>query len=788
MVATLPGVYSAGGVARSTMRILQTHPRRSALLIAICLGVLLPTGSASAQAPRQTTAQGTIVPGGNLDPAKPGFLGLTAGPGSGSYLRQLPSAEAQSGRSNRRVSLSYFAYLTDLHVTDEESPARFDSLAPSQPNSSAWRPQEALTPQTIDAEMRQLNAFTPASPNAGAKGRRAPMDLALLGGDLADNQQENEVTWVRQLIEGGQTLDPNSGIADYSSCTPAQRAALAPGEAARYTGIQDYTDYNGGAGDPNFYDPDRPSGAFAAWPQYTGLMDFAQQAFQPVGLRNGAAPVPTYATVGNHDAEVQGFFVASADSQRLATGCAKPYLNTGLSPSTTGNEYPVPPDPRRRFVGPNEAKRIYAAGAQRDAHGFGFVDAAQDAAAGGAASYYAWSPKPGVRFVSLDTSSTGTAVRGGAEGNIDGPQYQWLQGELRGARAAKQIVIVFGHHPIRRLIVTTPDEAAPPCSGATVTGCDSDPRNSSPVRLGADMVKLFDANPNVVAYLAGHTHVNRIRPCGSGCTKKGNWWSVETTSSSDFPQQQRLVEVMDNKDGTLSVLGTPVDHAGGVGLPGPTADAGATSTLGIDRLASLSRGLSANDPRRYRNPAGGTSDRNVELIVRDPRAGEGAGLCAAASNRVSGRTADRAVLGRKRTTNRKSYPKASLKARSKAIDRFCLVGGTNARAGYPTTGLLKGLKSKQRRRVSGRTVLAVTSAKTTKVTGVKVGSRGKTVTKRLRREKRYKLGTSTFYLARASKARILVQLRKGKVVQLGLADKALTSTAKSTKRYLSALF
>lgn len=774
------------------MRILKAHPRRRVLAVGVCCAALLAVAaSALAQAPRQTTEQGTIVPGANFDPAKPGFLALQPGPASGPFLRQLPSALAQTGRSERRVSLSYFAYLTDIHVADEESPARFDSLAPSQKNSSAWRPQEALQPQTIDAALRRLSAFAPASPNAGAKGKRARMQLALVGGDQADNQQENENTWVRELLEGGQTLNPNSGISDYRSCTPTQQAALASrpaDEAARYTGIQDYSDYNDGQGDPNFYDPNRPSGAFGSWPLYASLMDVAQRPFFASGLRDGAATVPTYVTVGNHDGHVQGYFPATQSSSQLAVGCAKPYLNSSLAPSMTGTEYAVPPDPRRRFVGPAESKRIFQSGRQRDGHGFGFVDPAQNAASGGSATYYAWSPNPGLRFISLDTSAEGNAVRGGAEGNLDDPQYQWLRGELRKAKSSKQLVVVFGHHPVRRLIVPTPDEVAGSCSSGAAVGCDPDPRKSTPIHRGPDLVKLFDANANVVAYLAGHTHVNRIRPCGSTCSKKGNWWSIETTSSADFPQQQRLMEIMDNKDGTLSVLGTPVDHAGAIGLPGPTGDPAVTAAFNLDQLAALSRTFSSNDPRRYRNPAGGTGDRNVELIVRDPFAGKGAGLCAAATDKVAGRTADRTALGGTRATVRKAYPMASLMEKTVAIDRFCLVGGGDARVGYPTTGLLQGLKPRERRRVAGRAVLAVTSAKTTKVQSIRVGSTTKTVTRRLRKEKRYALGTSTFYLARASKARILVQLRRGKVVQLGLVDSNLTASAKSSRRLLNVFF
>ena len=84
------------------------------------------------------------------------------------------------------------------------------------------------------------------------------------------------------------------------------------------------------------------------------------------------------------------------------------------------------------------------------------MDPDQNAGSAGSASYYAWTPKPGLRFISLDTVSEGTGSVGGAEGNLDNPQYEWLRGQLRRAKAAKQIVVVFGHHPIRRLIVSTP--------------------------------------------------------------------------------------------------------------------------------------------------------------------------------------------------------------------------------------------------------------------------------------------------------------------------------------------
>ena len=416
----------------------------------------LLAAAAVAPAHAQTTRQITINGGAPPDPSKPGYAGLVPGAGQRQYLRELATARAQPGRTKRRRSLAYFAHLTDFQLADEESPARIDSLAPVQPNTSAWRPEEALVPATIDAEFRRLNTLTAASPNRGLNGRRAAMDLAILGGDQIDNQQENEALWVRQLIEGGQLLDPNSGVSDYSTCTSGQRDALAQrpaDEARRYTGLQDYADYNGGQGDGNFYDPNRSAGAYAQWPQYTGLMDSAQRPFVPVGLRRGSAPVPTYAVTGNHETEVLGYNTATESADRLATGCFKPFVQNPSQPLRAStvfasqNGFAVPPDPHRRFVSPADLKGIYSRGTQPDGHGFKFVDPAENTASGGSASYYAWSPKRRLRFITLDTSSIGTGVVGGAEGNLDDPQFQWLRAQLRAAKAAHQMVVVFGHHP-----------------------------------------------------------------------------------------------------------------------------------------------------------------------------------------------------------------------------------------------------------------------------------------------------------------------------------------------------
>lgn len=774
----------------------------------------LAAGGASGQVLGRTTAQSAIVPGPPLDLAKPSFVTLTAGgPLAARALRELPRAKAQRGRERRRRSRAYFAQLTDFQLADEESPARLELNWPLLRGSSPWRPQEALMPQTIDFAMRQLNHFTTASPDRGARGRRAPMDFAVLTGDEADNQQQNEVTWVRQLIEGDQTVDPGSGSRDYTDCNLFEKAALGrrpDDEAQRYSGVQDYSDYNGGSGDPNFYDPDRPSGpVFTSWPRYPGLMDRAQRPFVAMGLRRGATPVPTYVANGNHDGLIQGNETALASSERVATGCFKHFATNppqAFGPAAafalpTG--FAVPPDERRRFVDRVELKRIYGAGTQADAHGFDFVDPVQNRDSGFSADYYAWDPKPGLRVIALDTISEGGAVIGSPQGNLDDPQFRWLQAELARAEAERKLVVVYGHHPIRSLTSGTPDEAAARCTGRYGSpdgsysgtqdrhghdrspGCDLDPRGSSPIHLGDDLARLLSASSNVIAYVTGHTHSNRVTPCGTGagCGSRGNWWEIATTATADWPQQQRLLEIMDNRDGTISILGTPVDQGGQVAIPPSNASAQGFTD---DQLAGIARTFAYNDPKEPKTAAGRLRDGNVELIVKDPYAGKGAGLCALPNKRLGGKRVDRARLGRRRATNRRAYPPRSLDRRSAKLDRFCLVRGGYVRAGYPTRAIQRGLKRPELGRIRNRAVLVLTSSPTHRLRGLRRGSPTRTVRRRLRGEQRYRVGPYDWYLAPSKRARIVVKARRGRVIELGLADLRLTREKALIARFLRA--
>jgi hypothetical protein len=600
-------------------------------------------------------ATGNCLPTSARD--KSAYYNLRTAPGESYATRELsPSASiAQPGRSQRRTSLMYFSQLTDFQLADEESPARVEFLDPtsdqdpSQFASAAWRPQEALHPQMVDRLMHQVNQFVPASPVPQGDGSRAHMDFALTTGDSADNQQRNEAAWVVRLLEGG-SLDPNSGSsnpADYAQCPPGTPG---PTEAARYTGVQDYNDYAEGT-NPDFYDPNDPRGAFSAWPRYPGLMDRAEQPFSAEGLQ-----VPSYVVLGNHDGLVQGNASAGRSFEDVATGCQKevapsqqisdlqsaiqnmtPANLAALAQSDPSKVALVPPDTQRQFVSTAQYKALHGPpyASQQDGHGFGFVDPAENAASNGAAAYYAWSPKPGIRFIGLNTNGEGGVVSDrSSDGNLDDPQFQWLERELRAASEQNQLIVIFGHHAINSLNNNEPDEAAPPCSGTddghghdNNPGCDLDPRASTPVHLGQPsqrppgdttetVSELLLRYPHVIAFVAGHSHVNQVLPFPRSDGSSG-FWTIKTAAEADWPSQSRLIDIMDNHDGTLSIFGTMIDHAAAVAAPAPGS---AATAFTLDQMASLNREFAYNDPQKGGGTGeGATPDRNDELLVPDPR-------------------------------------------------------------------------------------------------------------------------------------------------------------------------
>ncbi|MDQ2839047.1 MAG: TIGR03767 family metallophosphoesterase [Actinomycetota bacterium] len=555
--------------------------------------------------PESTTLARTLLHG---SPGVGGYQPLVVGPGEPHLLRAdllgPAAAHHRSGHHARRPILA-LGQLTDVHVMDAQSPARVEfldryndpgsPLASVLPFDSSYRAHEMLSAQVADSMVRALNEVR-RGPVTGL-----PLAFAITTGDNVDNTQYNEVRWQIDILDGGR-IRPDSG------------------DLTKYEGVPDQQDY-----DVHYWHPDgAPAGAAAdlphskyGFPLVPGLLDACRKPFQAPGLR-----MPWLSVFGNHDGLVQGNVPSSPAIAGLATGPAKiidlppgtdiVQLAIGLQSGDpaalqklfSGPVRLVTPDENRRPLSRQQtiAEHFKTTGTP---HGHGFTS--WNLSTGKA--YYAFDhgcEQAEVRGIVLDTVNP----YGGSEGSIDADQLAWLTGELTAAssrylaadgslvrrRTRDKLVVIYSHHTME-----------------TMTNAAGVGRV-----LGPAVRDLLLRFPNVVLWINGHTHRNTVtsfaRPAGS--TVPGGFWEINTASHIDWPQQARVVELVDNGDGTLSIFGTLIDHA----APRAAGNHPASSLA----LAALSRELAANDWQRPAPTAtvdgrrGSALDRNVELLVPAP--------------------------------------------------------------------------------------------------------------------------------------------------------------------------
>ncbi|HSW14819.1 MAG TPA: hypothetical protein VLI06_18385 [Solimonas sp.] len=207
-----------------------------------------------------------------------------------------------------------------------------------------------------------------------------------------------------------------------------------------------------------------------------------------------------------------------------------------------------------------------------------------------------------------------------SDGTIDAAQFDWVKAELAAASARHQLVMLFSHHP--DLTFAEYGMFAPLV-----------PIEVTAAALNAELASW----PNLIAWVAGHTHVHRIRAFkvdnGNGsngvvetpvaCKGPGpcsGFWQIETASLIDEPQEQRLLEVFDNGDGSGTIRAPVLTHRYdkskalaaaddrcALYLADPAAVAAAVTEANLGALCSQG-GVRIGQP----------TDRNVDLMFRMP--------------------------------------------------------------------------------------------------------------------------------------------------------------------------
>ncbi len=191
-------------------------------------------------------------------------------------------------------------------------------------------------------------------------------------------------------------------------------------------------------------------------------------------------------------------------------------------------------------------------------------------------------------------------LQGGWQGSLDAQQLGWLAAELR--TCATRPVLLFSHHPLETLV----NDRRPPGADRRV--------------LAAELRDLLLGHPCVVGWVNGHTHVHAISAVRED-GRPGGFWQVTTASHIDWPQQARVIELLETDQG-LAIGCTVIDTAAPASHRGPDRDDLADPGV----LAALARELAANDWQvRDQITSGGgagagtAADRNAVLAIDWPR-------------------------------------------------------------------------------------------------------------------------------------------------------------------------
>ena len=538
----------------------------------------------------QTTLQRTIAPGATPSTAialrevskysQYGYGNWNYGQGL-PYERRLDIMPAtyNSSAITKKTKLLNFFTISDIHITDKESPNQLIYLQrrhPTLPVGAALH--SGIMPYTthvLDAAVQTVNALH----------KQNPIDFGLSLGDACNSTQYNELRWFIDVMDG-MVITPSSGAHLGADTIDYQKPYTAAGLDKtipwyQALGNHDHfwigsipVDYSLRKDLRQSYVTDEvfATGDVLSDPRkinsrdcYMGVLDGSN----PYGDLIKAGPVENFSTAPK--------VVADPDRRSLLrTGWMNEFFNTSSSP-----------------VG----------------HGFNLSDANNGFAC------YSFVPKATVPIKLIVLDDTQKEDDGSADihghGFLDQARWTWLKKELADGDAAGQLMIIAAHVPIN----------VEPTAPNSEMGWWLDPQDA--VTL-PNLIAELHSHPNLIMWISGHRHLNTVKafisPDPVNAPEKG-FWQVETPSLRDFPQQFRTFEIYLNSDDTISIVTTDVDPAVKEGTPAATSRKYAVATAQIVRAWDFTtKHNPTKDPTIKPMPTGSYNAELVKQLSPEMRA------------------------------------------------------------------------------------------------------------------------------------------------------------------------
>jgi len=419
-------------------------------------------------------------------------------------LDLMPGSYIDLTVKNSAKLMNFFA-MTDIHITDKESPAGAIYFGYKGGSISAYSPSMLYTTHFLNATVQTVNTLN----------QKTPFDFGIALGDLCNNTQYNELRWFIDVFDG-KKITPDSGDKDDPVTGPNndfQDEYIA-------TGINKTIPWYVALGNNDHF-----------WMGTSLVNQYLRDTYI------GPNMLQTGSYYGTGDYDNYGYYMGVVDG-------STPNGNIiGAGPVISTLPTVVKEDANRRSLLRSEwISEFFNTASYPVGHGFNQANIANGFAC------YAFEPNENIpiRVIVLDNTQKESDPNwfGFGHGTLDEERYDWLVSELNKGQAEGKLMIIAAHIPIG-VEATSSYQGWSPYAFVTED----------------DLIAKLHTYPNLLMWVSGHRHLNAVTSFASPDASRPElgFWQVETASLREFPQQFRTFTIDRNTDNTISIFATNID-------------------------------------------------------------------------------------------------------------------------------------------------------------------------------------------------------------------------------------